>query len=95
MSRNIGDQEPSPVRIDANKPIEISCYGGHRAISRADPQTAEFGNAAGKNGSLYLAGYGEFILIDSKRRSSANTFSAATHPWEKTNSANASGSRKG
>ena len=60
--QNIGDEEPSPVGIDGDEPVEISCDGGHGTISRADPHTAEFGNVAGENRSLYFAGDGEFIF---------------------------------
>jgi hypothetical protein len=62
VSGNIGDQEASPVWIDGDKPVKIPCYGRHRPIRRADSHTAEFGNIAGKDRGLYLAGYGEFIF---------------------------------
>ena len=62
MSRNICDQGTSPVGIDGDEPVEISCYGGHRAICGTKPEMGEFGNASGKNRRLYLSSRLQFRL---------------------------------
>ena len=62
MSRDIGDEEASPVRVDGYKPVEISCDSSHRTIRGADPQAAEFGNAAGENRGLDLTRDSEFVF---------------------------------
>ena len=45
VSGDIGDEEASPVWVDSDKPVEISSDSGHRIISGADAQMAEFHRA--------------------------------------------------
>src|SRR5579872_844432 len=62
MSGHVSDEESRPVRVDGNKPVEVSSDGRHRIVSSAHAQAADFRNAVRENRGLYIAGDLEFVF---------------------------------
>ena len=87
MSRNIGDEEPSPVGIDGDEPVEISCDGGHGTTTRAIRIRLSSGTLLGRIEACISRAMASSFSSSKQAAFVSKHFSAAIHPCENTNSA--------